>query len=82
VESLAARGQDALILATTLSLPIVAVAATVGVLVGLLQAATQVQDPTIAHLPRLLVVALALVLLGPWIGSQLVEFTRRLLIGG
>ncbi len=82
MESLAARGQDALILATTLSLPIVAVAATVGVLVGLLQAATQVQDPTIAHLPRLLVVALALVLLGPWIGSQLVEFTRRLLIGG
>jgi flagellar biosynthetic protein FliQ len=82
VEALASKAQDALVLATTLSLPIVLVAALVGLVVGVLQAATQVQDPTLAHLPRLLVVALALVLAGPWIGAQLVAYTRQILLGG
>ena len=46
------------------------------------QAATQVQDITLAHLPRLLAVALALVLLGPWMGAQIADFASRLLVGG
>ncbi len=75
--SLVEPAQQALVLATLLSLPIVAVAAVVGLVVAAFQAASQIQDPTIAHLPRILAVAGALVVLGPWIGVQIAAFAER-----
>jgi len=80
--ALAALGQEALVLAVAVSLPVVAVAALVGLLVAVLQAATQVQDATLAHLPRLLVVALVLALMAPWMGAQIAEFAARAFHGG
>jgi len=65
---------SALGLALTLSLPIVGVAALVSLVMALFQAATQVQDATIAHLPRFVAVVVALALLAPWMGRQLVAF--------
>jgi flagellar biosynthetic protein FliQ len=47
-----------------------------------LQAATQLHDPTISHLPRLLAVAATLAVAGPWMGSQIVAFAVRMLSGG
>ncbi len=82
LERLTRLAQEALILALTVSVPVVAVAAAVGLFVAVFQAATQVQDITLAHLPRLLAVALALVLLGPWMGAQIADFASRLLVGG
>lgn len=64
-------------LAIAVSLPIVAVAAIVGLLVAAIQAASQIQDPTIAHLPRLLAVAAALAVAGPWMGHQVAAFAER-----
>ncbi len=72
--------REALLLALALSLPIVAVAALVGLVVAALQAASQLQDPTVAHLPRLLAVVAALVVLGPWIGHQVGEFAERMFV--
>ena len=74
--ALAALGQEALLLAVAVSLPVVAIAALVGLLVAVLQAATQVQDATLAHLPRLLVVA---VVLGWTIGGE--PMSTRVLLG-
>ncbi|MGO8998359.1 MAG: flagellar biosynthetic protein FliQ [Polyangiaceae bacterium] len=74
----AARG--ALLLALSLSLPIVAVAALVGFVVAAFQAATQIQDPTVAHLPRLLAVIAALVVLTPWIGREMGAFAERMFV--
>lgn len=71
---LAGLGQNALLLALLVSLPVVAIAALVGLVVAAFQAATQLQDATIAHLPRLVAVALALALLGPWMGSEIAGF--------
>jgi type III secretion HrpO family protein len=82
LDDLVRLAQEALLLSLALSLPVVGVAALVGLLVAIFQAATQVQDFTLAHLPRLLVVALALSLAGPWMGGELVEFTRRAMFGG
>lgn len=75
---LAAQAQEALLLAVAVSLPVVAVAALVGLVVAVLQAATQIQDVTIAHLPRFLAVAGALVILGPWMGGQIANFAAHL----
>ncbi|HVJ92405.1 MAG TPA: flagellar biosynthetic protein FliQ [Labilithrix sp.] len=72
------HAQSALMLSVAVALPVLAVAALVGLVVAAFQAASQIQDPTIAHLPRLLAVVAALVLLGPWMGSQIGAFAERM----
>ena len=79
--SLISLTQQALLLTLSVALPILAVAAIVGFVMAVLQAATQVQDPTLSHLPRFVAVAGALVVLGPWIGRQIASFAARLLAG-
>jgi len=66
--------QQALLLVLAVSLPVLGVAALVGLTVAALQAASQIQDPTLAHLPRLLTVIASLALLGPWMGHQVAAF--------
>jgi flagellar biosynthesis protein FliQ len=73
--------QEALVLSVMLALPVVAVAAIVGLVVAALQAATQIQDITIAHLPRIVAVALALAVFGPWMGRQIAAFAIRAFTG-
>ena len=80
--ALTAHAQEALMLAIAVSLPVVGVAALAGLLVAVAQAATQVQDITLAHLPRLVVVAITLAVAGPWMGSQIAAFAARILAGG
>jgi type III secretion protein S len=66
--------QRALLLCVWISLPVLAVAALVGLLISVVQAATSVQDSALGHLPKFLAVSLALALAGPWMGRQLVGF--------
>lgn len=80
VRSLVEHAQNALLLSLAVVLPVLAVAAIVGLIVAAFQAASQIQDPTIAHLPRLLAVVVALVILGPWMGSQIGAFAERMLM--
>jgi flagellar biosynthesis protein FliQ len=79
VSTLLEQAQNALLLSVAVALPVLAVAALVGLIVAAFQAASQIQDPTIAHLPRLLAVIAALVILGPWMGSQIGAFADRML---
>ena len=72
------HAQEALVLMAAVSLPVLAVAAIVGMIVAAFQAASQIQDPTIAHLPRLLAVIAALVILGPWMAHQIGAFAERM----
>jgi type III secretion HrpO family protein len=69
--------QTALGLTIALSLPTVAVAALVSLLLALFQAATQVNDMTLSHLPRFVAVAVTLALTGAWMGGELVSFAAR-----
>jgi type III secretion HrpO family protein len=69
--------QQALLLVVAVSLPVLGVAAVVGLLVAAFQAASQIQDPTLAHLPRLLAVVAALALLGPWMGHEVATFAAQ-----
>ena len=66
--------ESALVLTIAISLPVIGVAALVGLVVAALQAVTQLQDSTIAHLPRLIAVAVVLALTAPWMGSELAAF--------
>jgi flagellar biosynthesis protein FliQ len=69
-----------MILSLAIALPVMGVAAVVGLLVAAFQAASQIQDATIAHLPRMLAVAAALVLAGPWMGHQIAAFAERMFL--
>jgi type III secretion HrpO family protein len=77
-----ALAQEALLLSVAVSLPVIAVAAVVGFLVAALQAATQIQDATLAHLPRLVAVAVALAVFAPWMGRQIAAFAAKILAAG
>jgi type III secretion HrpO family protein len=70
--------QQALLLVVAVSVPVLAVAAVVGLLTAALQAATQIQDPTLAHLPRLVAVVAAIALLGPWMGHEVAAFAQQM----
>jgi flagellar biosynthetic protein FliQ len=78
--TLLSSASEALLLVLALALPIVGVAALIGLVVASLQAATQVQDQTLAHLPRLVGVGFALVVFGPWMGRELAAFAARMLL--
>jgi len=74
IAALTELGENAVLLSLAVSLPVIGVAALVGALVSALQAATQLQDATLAHLPRLLAVAVVLVVAGPWMGAEIAKF--------
>ncbi len=80
MHGLVGYAQEALMLTIALSLPIVGVAALVGLMVAALQAASQIQDATLAHLPRLIAVIAALAILGPWMGHEIASFATRMFI--
>ncbi|GMV13163.1 MAG: hypothetical protein AMXMBFR56_13870 [Polyangiaceae bacterium] len=82
VAHLIGNAQEALLLAVAVSLPVVGAAAVIGLAVAVMQAATQVQDVTLAHLPRLVVVAVVLAIAGPWMGVQIAAFAARVFAGG
>ncbi len=69
--------QSGLLLAVAICLPLLVVTAAVGLVMAVLQAATQIQDSALSHLPRLLAAAAVLTLLGPWMGRQVVALALR-----
>jgi type III secretion protein S len=77
LDDLIRLGQEALVLAVMLSLPLVAVAALVGLVSALLQSMSSIHDAALSHLPRLVAVALAIGAMASWMGSQLVAFAER-----
>ncbi|HJK97945.1 MAG TPA: type III secretion system export apparatus subunit SctS [Polyangiaceae bacterium LLY-WYZ-14_1] len=69
---------ETLYLVLWLSAPALLVSLAIGLIVGLLQAVTQVQDQTLAFVPRLAAVGITLAVAGAWMGAELLRFTRGL----
>ena len=57
-----------------LSLPLLAVILVVGLVISVLQVVTQIQDPSIAFVPKLVLFVVVLALLAPWMLSKLTGF--------
>lgn len=75
----AAALRDSLWLMLKIGGPILLAALAVGLVVSLLQAVTQINEPTLAFLPKALVIGGALALLGPFMTEQLAGFTHSLM---
>ncbi len=78
-ESVIEIGQRALWLMLLLSAPMLLSALAVGLLIGMFQAATQINEMTLSFIPKLVVVSMVVVISGPWMLRTLVEFTRALI---
>lgn len=81
VQSAADLAREALWIAVKISLPVLAVGLAVGLVLSILQAATQVQESSLTFLPKLLAIALTLAVLMPWMLTVLAEYARRLITG-
>ena len=67
--------QMSLVLILQLSLPVVVVATVVGLVVGILQALTQIQDQTLPHAVKLTAVAFTIIAMGALLSQRLLQFT-------
>jgi flagellar biosynthesis protein FliQ len=71
-------GSRALEITLLLAAPLLLVALVTGLIVGAFQAATQINEQTLSFIPKLLAMALAVVVAGPWMLRVLMSYTREL----
>jgi flagellar biosynthetic protein FliQ len=71
-------GREALWMTVLISAPLLGIALAAGLLIGVVQAATSINEMTLSFIPKLAALALTLVLVGGWQIGVLVDYTRRL----
>jgi flagellar biosynthetic protein FliQ len=71
-------GTNALILAAKLGAPVLITTLAIGLFVGMLQSATQLQEPTIAFVPKFMGVGVVLLFSANWMLSTVVDYTHGL----
>ncbi|MAT95210.1 MAG: flagellar biosynthetic protein FliQ [Halioglobus sp.] len=79
-ESVLDISREALYLTMLLAGPLLLSALAVGLLIGVFQAATQIQEMTLSFIPKLIALVFALLIAGPWMLAQLRDFTVNLFI--
>jgi flagellar biosynthetic protein FliQ len=67
-----------MILGAKVAAPVLLTALLVGFLISLFQAATQIQEPTLSFVPKIIAVAIVLLVTGNWVLAELVSFTHQL----
>lgn len=71
-------GREAMSLALLMAAPTFVVALVVGLMVSIFQAVTSINDQTLTFVPKIIAIAAALILFGPMLSDQLVEWTAGL----
>jgi flagellar biosynthetic protein FliQ len=71
-------GRQALWTIALVSAPLLLVALAVGLVIGIIQAATSINEMTLSFIPKIIAMALALMLFGSWMLVTLVDFTRSI----
>jgi undecaprenyl diphosphate synthase len=72
--------RQAIELTLLISLPMLGVGMAVGVIVSVIQAATQIQEMTLTMVPKIVAIFLALLIAFPWIMDKMVTYTRELFL--
>ncbi len=70
--------RSALLAAVLIAAPMLIVGMAAGLVIGLLQGLTQIQDQTVAFVPKILSMAVVLIVCTPWLLTRMVEFTRNI----
>jgi len=74
-------GTRALIVTAKVAGPFLAVVLAIGVIIGLLQSVTQLQEPTLTFVPKLIGAAVVVAVSGNWMLATLVSFSQELIAG-
>ncbi|ANJ99228.1 MULTISPECIES: flagellar biosynthesis protein FliQ [Serratia] len=77
-ESVMALGTEAMKVALALAAPLLLAALISGLVVSLLQAATQINEMTLSFIPKILAVVATIVIAGPWMLNLLLDYMRTL----
>ena len=78
-ELIIAIGKESIRTAIIISAPMLAFGLVVGLLVSIFQAVTQIQEMTLAFIPKILAVILALVIFFPWMLRLMLDFTSGII---
>jgi flagellar biosynthesis protein FliQ len=73
-------GNQALWVAVLLAAPVLLSALAIGLVIGMVQAATQIQEMTLSFIPKMLGIVAVLVMAGPWMLALIVDFMRELIM--
>ncbi|QKJ87586.1 Flagellar biosynthetic protein FliQ [Paramixta manurensis] len=77
-ESVMVLGHEAMKVALALAAPLLLAALLSGLVISLLQAATQVNEQTLSFIPKILAVAATIVVAGPWMLNLVLDYMRTL----
>ena len=72
-------GQEALTMLLMVSAPVLGVVLLVGLVISLFQAVTQINEATLAFVPKLVAAVAVFAMAGPWMLNMLVEYIRRVI---
>src|SRR5512137_1100330 len=71
-------GRDALLLTLIISAPMLIFGLVIGLIVGVFQAVTQIQEMTLAFIPKIVAIAVAMALFLPWMIQKFIDYTYEL----
>ncbi len=74
-------GRQCLLVTVKLAMPVLAAGLIVGVMISILQAATQIQEQTLTFIPKMFIVVVTLFMIMPWLLQVLVEYSMDLITG-
>ena len=77
-ESVISIGERALVVTSMISAPMLLAALVTGVVIGMLQAATQINEMTLSFIPKLLALVATIFVTGHWMLQTLIDYTRAL----
>ncbi|TKV07861.1 flagellar biosynthesis protein FliQ [Citrobacter sp. wls619] len=80
-ESVMVLGTGAIKIGLMISGPLLLVALATGLIISILQAATQINEMTMTFIPKILMIVGVAVMLGPWMMKLFIEYTRMLFAG-
>ena len=73
-------GRNALLMVMLVSAPMLGLGLLVGLLVSVFQATTQIQEQTLAFIPKIIAVFVAILIFGPWMLRLLMDYMQQLLL--
>ncbi|PZQ75068.1 MAG: flagellar biosynthetic protein FliQ [Variovorax paradoxus] len=78
-QTVLSMGRDALVMLLMVSLPVLLAVLVVGLVVSIFQAVTQINEATLAFVPKLIAAVVVFAIAGPWMLSTLVDYLRRMI---
>ena len=70
--------RDAMVVTLVIIGPILVIGMVIGLIISVVQAVTQIQEQTLAFVPKIFAMAIAVIFVMPWMFQRLIEYTRHL----